>query len=422
MTNGPPLCDDATLDDVVRQAAPRAPETLLPRVLAEVAAAERARRRRQRWMMGMMGGAVGALAVAALVLLLLRTRSTLVPSPEPAPALAAAGTWRLVATTGEVVLQGGQVGEVLPVASTLTVAAGGSARLEGEGGAVLLTRGLAALRTEEGAVLLLGGAVRLHGDGIAVKTVPARIHTMGRDADVELRLQGRGDMENRFLTVKKSGVAAAALGTALLAVHVHRGQAEVERHAGAAPLLLAAGDGVLLGSSGPPLVLRAPAAAPAAVAVRVKDAPVALRATTPAPGSPASSSGAARAISAAVGEAPRPPAKATLEGALDKEEVRAGIQKIIPQIQSCYETALEKTPGLGGRLLVSFKIRAQGDKGVVAEGEIQPDSDSALLDVPETGQCILDALVAAEFPAPVDGGEVTVSYPFVLADAPPELP
>ena len=116
-----------------------------------------------------------------------------------------------------------------------------------------------------------------------------------------------------------------------------------------------------------------------------------------------------------------PPRKADLDGALDKAVVRAGIQKIIPQIQTCYESALEKTPDLNGRLLVKFKIRTQDGKGRGGGG-----GDPAGVGQPpcwtrqQTGQGILEALAAAEFPAPEDGGEVTVSYPFVLMANPVE--
>ena len=429
MTSGPRLFDEAALDDLVRQAAPRAPETLLPNVLAAVAAAEEARRRRRRrWRMG-MGGTAGALALAALVLLVLRPRSILGPGPSSGPSgpagpsgpsstRADAGPWRLAAAVGEVLVPEGRVGEPLPATSTLTVAAGSRARLEGDGGVFVLLHGLAALRTEGAALTLLGGTARLGGDGIAVTTVPARIRTIGRNADVELMLQGRGDMENRFLTVKKNGAALAALGTALLAIHVYRGQAAVERRPGVPPLLLAAGDGALLGASGPPLVLRAPAAAPRAVATaRGAEVPAAPNALTPPRGGSVST---ARPVPSAVEPASPGPRKAEIDGALDKAVIRAGIQQIIPQIKTCYESALEKTPGLGGRILVKFKIRTQDGKGVVGEGEVQPDSDAAMLAAPETGQCILEALVAAEFPAPEDGGEVTVSYPFVLLADPTE--
>lgn len=426
MTNGPRLIDEAALGDIARQAAPRAPGTLLPKVLAAVAAAEGARRRRRRWMMG-MGGTAGVLALAAVVLLILRTRSTLGlqgRNPSSPPAWADAGSWRVAAAAGDVLMPGGRVGEPLLTLSTVTVAAGGSARLEREGGAFVLVRGLAVLRTEETTLTLLGGTARLRGDGIDVTTLPARIHTLGEDADVELTLQGRGDMENRFLTAKKGGVVAAALGTALLAIHVYRGQAAVERRPGAPPLTLAAGDGALIGASGPPLVLRAPATAPqatAVAAVRPEGASTAPKTMTGPRNGPVVSRGAARPTPPTGAGATEPsPRKAELDGALDKAVVRAGIQKIIPQVQTCYENALEKKPDLNGRLLVKFKIRTQDGKGVVGEGEIQPESDTAMLDTPETGQCILEALATAEFPAPEDGGEVTVSYPFLLTANPVE--
>jgi hypothetical protein len=126
---------------------------------------------------------------------------------------------------------------------------------------------------------------------------------------------------------------------------------------------------------------------------------------------------AARPVPPAAKRAPGP-RKAESEGTLDKTVIRAGIQQIMSEIETCYKNSLAKTPGLGGRLVVKFKIRAQGGKGVVGEGEIQPDSDAAMLATPETGQCILNALATAEFPAPKGGNEVTVSYPLLFSTDP----
>jgi hypothetical protein len=94
------------------------------------------------------------------------------------------------------------------------------------------------------------------------------------------------------------------------------------------------------------------------------------------------------------------------------------IRGLLPQIKDCYEKALVDHPDLSGRTLVKFKVRGKGGRGVVDEGEIDPDAKNPL-DSPAVEMCILEVISKAEFPVSGDG-VAEVDYPFVLMSGPPD--
>lgn len=103
--------------------------------------------------------------------------------------------------------------------------------------------------------------------------------------------------------------------------------------------------------------------------------------------------------------------EATALGSLDKEVIRRVIQQHIGEVKRCYEAELEKNPNLAGRMMVRFTIDTSGK---VTESAVQ---ESSLNNAAAEG-CIRDAVRTWIFPKP-QGGKVVVSYPFVLASAPP---
>lgn len=102
---------------------------------------------------------------------------------------------------------------------------------------------------------------------------------------------------------------------------------------------------------------------------------------------------------------------ATAKGSLDKAVIRDVIRQHIGEVKKCYETELEKKPNLAGRVMVHFVI---GTDGKVTESSIQEST----LHSPAGEQCIAAAVRGWEFPKP-RGGNVVVSYPFVLAASEP---
>ena len=86
----------------------------------------------------------------------------------------------------------------------------------------------------------------------------------------------------------------------------------------------------------------------------------------------------------------------------------------MPPIKECYETARSPHPTLAGKLVVDFTIIAEPDiGGLVSESAIN-GAHSTIAD-PALRECVQETMYAAQFPAPPDGGEVRVTYPFAFA-------
>jgi hypothetical protein len=101
-------------------------------------------------------------------------------------------------------------------------------------------------------------------------------------------------------------------------------------------------------------------------------------------------------------------AKATVAGGLDKDIIRRIVRAHINEVRHCYNQGLVKDPDLSGRVRVKFKIVATGKVGESSvESTTLPDTDVA--------ECVAKAFKRWKFPKPRGGGEVDVSYPFVLS-------
>jgi TonB family protein len=107
---------------------------------------------------------------------------------------------------------------------------------------------------------------------------------------------------------------------------------------------------------------------------------------------------------------PRPadtiPGRAIVEGNLDQDIVRRVVRRHINEVKFCYDKQLQGNPTLGGRWVVGFTIDATG---TVKDSKIV----SSTVSNPEIDRCLSIAVRRWQFPRP-EGGEVTVSYPFVL--------
>ena len=93
------------------------------------------------------------------------------------------------------------------------------------------------------------------------------------------------------------------------------------------------------------------------------------------------------------------------EGTLDKSEIRKVVREHINEIRYCYNKVLETQPEAKASLVVDFTI---GGDGAVTNSSI-----SKLEGPAELGPCVNAAVNTWKFPAPT-GGEVAVSYPFVM--------
>ncbi len=101
-------------------------------------------------------------------------------------------------------------------------------------------------------------------------------------------------------------------------------------------------------------------------------------------------------------------AKATVKGSLDKDIIRRIVRAHINEVRSCYNAGLLKDPSLSGKVSVQFTIAPTGKVAVaVVSSSTVSDKD--------VGNCIAKAVKRWKFPKPAGGGNVVVTYPFVLA-------
>ncbi len=100
-------------------------------------------------------------------------------------------------------------------------------------------------------------------------------------------------------------------------------------------------------------------------------------------------------------------AKANVKGALDKDIIRRIVRNHLNEVRYCYNQGLVRNPNLKGRVKVQFTI---GPTGKVPVAVVQ---ESTLKDR-NVAQCVAKAVKRWKFPKPRGGGNVVVSYPFVL--------
>lgn len=94
-------------------------------------------------------------------------------------------------------------------------------------------------------------------------------------------------------------------------------------------------------------------------------------------------------------------------GALDKDIIRRVVRSHIVEVRACYNKGLARDKTLKGRVMITFTI---GADGAVSAAEV---AESTFKDA-EVARCVAAAVKTWEFPEPEGGGNVVVSYPFVL--------
>jgi hypothetical protein len=98
---------------------------------------------------------------------------------------------------------------------------------------------------------------------------------------------------------------------------------------------------------------------------------------------------------------------AVVDEGLTKEEVAKVIHSHMNEIRYCYESAILKDPTLAGKVLIDFKINANG---VVPSAGI---AENSIADA-QVGNCLSSKLRTWKFPQPRGGVVVAVSYPFIF--------
>ena len=101
-------------------------------------------------------------------------------------------------------------------------------------------------------------------------------------------------------------------------------------------------------------------------------------------------------------------AKAQVKGALDKDIIRRIVRAHINEVRYCYNQGLVRDPNLKGRVAVQFTI---GPTGKVPVAVVQQSS----IKDKNVANCVAKAVKRWKFPKPQGGGNVVVTYPFVLS-------
>jgi hypothetical protein len=95
-----------------------------------------------------------------------------------------------------------------------------------------------------------------------------------------------------------------------------------------------------------------------------------------------------------------------------KEDIRAAIHELTPEIRECFNQGLKTNPNLDGKVRVDFVLARAPDGGAYArEGEV----GESTLNAPLVEACILSKLQTARFENIHGDGEVRVRYPFKLS-------
>ncbi|MBN2799037.1 MAG: AgmX/PglI C-terminal domain-containing protein [Deltaproteobacteria bacterium] len=95
-------------------------------------------------------------------------------------------------------------------------------------------------------------------------------------------------------------------------------------------------------------------------------------------------------------------------GALDRSLIDEVIKRHMNQIRYCYQRELTKNHNLQGKVVIKFVIAKDGS--VSSASVKQSTIDSSAVD-----SCVASRFMHMQFPQPIGGGIVIVSYPFLFA-------
>ena len=104
-------------------------------------------------------------------------------------------------------------------------------------------------------------------------------------------------------------------------------------------------------------------------------------------------------------------ARAKVEGDTSHEIISRIILRHINEVKYCYQLELLRQPTLAGRIQVRFTVAASGQV-IAADVERSTIGDARVED------CTVAAIRRLQFPKPLEGRQIIISYPFVLTPEP----
>lgn len=100
----------------------------------------------------------------------------------------------------------------------------------------------------------------------------------------------------------------------------------------------------------------------------------------------------------------------SVKGGIDSDLILKVIRTNRGQITGCYEWRLMEKPGLVGKVAVAFRI---GPDGKVVRASVTENSTAD----DELGNCVTARVLSWEFPQPIGGGDVDVTFPWIFQEA-----
>jgi len=99
---------------------------------------------------------------------------------------------------------------------------------------------------------------------------------------------------------------------------------------------------------------------------------------------------------------------------IDKEGIRGAVNEALPEIKECYEEWLKVSPNLGGKVVVTFTIKAVEGEESGKVTQVALADQSTIGHKPMEG-CVLSVVEDLKFARPADG-EIKITYPMLLAN------
>ena len=97
------------------------------------------------------------------------------------------------------------------------------------------------------------------------------------------------------------------------------------------------------------------------------------------------------------------------EGVADRESIREIVRQRIPELEVCYEQAIDQMPGAEGKLTLDWDLVADGTVENLKVAKADKKIQGAV-------PCVLAKVKTWRFPKPPEGEVMAVTYPFCFSE------
>ena len=94
-------------------------------------------------------------------------------------------------------------------------------------------------------------------------------------------------------------------------------------------------------------------------------------------------------------------------GGLTQDQIMKVVRTRARAIQACYSRELQRTKGLGGKVIIKWKINSSGKVE-------RPQVRSTTMRNGTVEDCVVRQVSSMQFPSPKGGGSATVNFPFIF--------